>query len=288
LRSKKLRRVRNGKYILILPVFVLLFGWLFFLTSRQYNDFYTWEWFESTHDILTWDIDLWNEWIDILYSNILYTNDNYTGLLTWINEHNPDMIFMVEFTDEHDDFLWEKLKKDYPYSARTAWSEKYFGGVVFGKKPIKNLTHKVNQWAWRYSYFNTNYDEQTYDIYLIHTSSPITYSNFLMRNRQFDTIVKDYIIHKQSRNNNDKVIMLWDFNVSPWSKFYKDFKNNLSWLTNITDRFSTLFTWHVSFLPFLQSHIDHIFVSDNLKVGNVEKINTPWSDHRGFYLKNVR
>jgi hypothetical protein len=26
LRSKKLRRVRNGKYILILPVFVLLFG----------------------------------------------------------------------------------------------------------------------------------------------------------------------------------------------------------------------------------------------------------------------
>jgi amino acid transporter len=38
LRNKKL-----AKYIQIMPLFVLLFGLLFFLTSRQYNHFYTGE-----------------------------------------------------------------------------------------------------------------------------------------------------------------------------------------------------------------------------------------------------
>jgi hypothetical protein len=36
-----------------------------------------------------------------------------------IQERNPDMVFMVEFTDEHNEKLQEVLIADYPYSART-------------------------------------------------------------------------------------------------------------------------------------------------------------------------
>jgi hypothetical protein len=36
-----------------------------------------------------------------------------------IQERDPDMVFMVEFTDEHNEKLQEVLNADYPYSART-------------------------------------------------------------------------------------------------------------------------------------------------------------------------
>lgn len=80
LRNKKLKKFKNGKYTLIMPIFVLLFGLLFFLTSRQYNHFYTGEWFEDQNILTTWESVNLEDWIDILYSNILYTNDDYKGL----------------------------------------------------------------------------------------------------------------------------------------------------------------------------------------------------------------
>ena len=292
LRNKRLKKFKNGKYILILPIFVLLFGLLFFLTSRQYNDFYTGEWFEDKNTSITWEnanLGGWlEEGIDILYSNILYTNDDYEGLQQMIKDRNPDMVFMVEFTDDHNENLQEILKIEYPYSARTTWSKKYFGGVVFSKRPVKNLTHAVDQWAWRYSYFNTEYNGDNYYIYLVHTSSPITQRYFDMRNKQLGILSQDFAEHQVDRSENDKILMMWDFNVSPWSKYYKDFANMMTWLDNTTNKFSAMFTWNISFLPFVQSHIDHIFVSENVIIWNIEKVNTPWSDHRGFFIENVR
>ena len=288
LRNKKFRKVKNWKYAQILPLFILLLWLLFFLTSRQYNGFYTWEWFEDQNIIETWLQNIENNWMNILYSNILYTNDDYTWLQDMIDQYSPDMIFMVEFTDEHNKYFKSKLKKDYPYSARTNWSQKYFGGVVFSKNPIVNLTHEVDQWAWRYTYFKTNHNGLNYYIYLIHTSSPITYRHFVMRNKQFNIISKDYLAHQKVRWEDDRVIMIWDFNVSPWSKYYKDFSYSLSWLQNITTKFSHLFTRNISYLPFIQSHIDHIFTSQDVEVWNIQIVDTPGSDHRWFYIENIR
>jgi endonuclease/exonuclease/phosphatase (EEP) superfamily protein YafD len=84
------------------------------------------------------------------------------------------------------------------------------------------------------------------------------------------------------------VLMMGDFNVSPWSIYYKNFASTMTWLDNITKNFTTLFTWNVSFLPFLQSHIDHIFVSKDIVIWDIEKVNTPGSDHRGYFIQNVR
>jgi len=75
----------------------------------------------------------------------LYKNSDYTGLQIWIEKYDPDILMMVEFTDDHNENLKNILKEKYPYSARTTWSQIYFGSVVFSKYPITNLTNQVDQ-----------------------------------------------------------------------------------------------------------------------------------------------
>ena len=284
-----LKNKKIGKYTKIMPLFILLFGLLFFLSSRQYNNFYNGVWFENI-EIQSWS-DLWEynkDWLNILYSNILYLNTNYTGLQNWIKKRDPDMIFMVEFVDNIEDNLKEILKEKYPYSARTSWSQKYFGSVVFSKYPITNLTHQIDQWAWRYSYFYTNYNNKNYYIYLVHTSSPVTYENFIMRNQQFDILSEDFQLHQKDRTENDKVLVLGDFNVSPRSKYYKQLESKLIGMKNLTKNFTILFTWWIKYMPFLQVHIDHVFVNDSVLVWDVESVDTPGSDHNWFFIKDIR
>ena len=260
------------------PLFILLFGLLFFLYSKDYTNFYNWDWFDQ------------QEWtgINVLYSNILYKNHNYTGILDWINKYDADVVLMVEFTDEHYQNMKENLHDKYPYSARTSWSQKYFWNVVFSKYPIDNLTDNVDQWTWRYSHFNLKQDDKNYYFYLVHTSSPAAYKFFTMRNKQFNILMNDFEKHDLEQSQNNHVMVLWDFNVSPWSIYYKKLEAVMSGFKNMTKNFRILFTWRIKSLPFIISHIDHIFIDDDSVVSNITKLNTPGSDHRWFFIENFR
>jgi len=283
IKNKKL-----GVYVGIVPLFILLFALIFFLFSRKFNAFYNWLGFQNSNVINSGDIEMTTEWLDILYSNILYKNQDYTGLVKWIQESKPDIVLMVEFTNDHYQHMKEILHDEYPYSAINHFSKKYFGNVVFSKYPITDLSHSIDQWSWRYSYFYTQYNDKNYYIYLVHTSSPMTYRFFDMRNNQFDILVNDFNNHVEDMSDDDKIIMLWDFNVSPWSIYYKKLENSFSGLKNITKNFTILFTWRVRGLALLTSHIDHIFVSDNVLIDNIVKSKTPDSDHRWFLISNFR
>ncbi len=260
------------------PLFILMFGLLFFLYSKDYTNFYNWDWFDQ------------QEWtgINVLYSNILYKNHNYTGILDWINKYDADVVLMVEFADEHYQNMKENLYDKYPYSARTSWSQKYFWNVVFSKYPIDNLTDNVDQWTWRYSHFNLKQDDKNYYFYLVHTSSPAAYKFFTMRNKQFNILMNDFEKHDLEQSQNNHVMVLWDFNVSPWSIYYKKLEAVMSGFKNMTKNFRILFTWRIKSLPFIISHIDHIFIDDDSVVSNITKLNTPGSDHRWFFIENFR
>jgi len=131
--------------------------------------------------------------------NIRKNNYNYSGLLDIITGHNPDVLMMVEYADHHDDILASSLRTKYPYSNRYSWSMKHIGTIVYSKYPINNLIDDYPQGGWRYGYFSVNYREVPYYIYMIHTSSPITYVNFVMRNRQLGQIAQEYELHRQKR-----------------------------------------------------------------------------------------
>ena len=166
----------------------------------------------------------------------------------------------------------------------------------------------IPQASWRYGYFSINTEKWKYYFYEIHTASPVSKAFFEKRNQQLKQIKSDFFTHHQSqRERNAKIIMLGDFNTSPRSAYYADFAESFSGtLENITKTFPILFTrnlWEMlnvhkdfSFLPlwirkawgyfpFFQSHIDHVFLSPNLKFKNLKKIQIPGSDHSGFIFE---
>lgn len=227
-------------------------------------------------------------WLDILYSNILYKTKNYDEINSWILDNDADLVLMVEFTDDFGQNMSQEVLEKYPYSARVEYSDKYYGNVVFSKYPIKNLTQEIERWTWRYSYFSLNYKGTDYYIYLVHTAAPVSLRHFVMRNNQLLELAEDYQANKSKMSGDEKILILWDFNLSPWSMYYSQLVDSLDWFYDLTRDYTILFTWAYKNFPLVSSHIDHVFVNDWSRVDSLKRIKLKKSDHSGFLIKNFR
>ena len=278
------------------PAFVLIFWALFRIFSGEVQQFY--------HQDLLSKEEL-KAPIRVLYSNIYEGNSNFEDIKQKILEEHPDILVFVEFSDQHKEGLKTFLDEHYPYMNTTTRSKIFVGSVVFSKFPITNLADDFKQGSRRYGYFKVEKDQTPYYFYEIHTASPVSKSFFERRNEQLQQLRSEFLtLHPASREKNAKIIMIGDFNISPWSNYYKDFARSLSGeLQNSTRNFPFLFTWSLSEmlnvhhdfeflplwlrtvtgkLPLLRSHIDHLFISPNVNIQNLKSIQIPGSDHRGF------
>ncbi len=263
--------------IKIFFAFLILLSWLiFFLFSKKFTYFYRVD-VDQIQENMTW-------WLKILYANIYKNNTEYTWLKSIIEQKNPDLIMFVELADHHYEHLKSFLSENYPYSNSTHWSKTYVWNMVFSKKKIENRADDFPQWAWRYGYFSVNYENKPIYFYLVHMSSPINKRYFDMRNTQINYFFNDFILHQSThRIKNDKIVVLGDFNTSPWSFFYWNFAKWFEWeYINITRALSIVFTWKSFAVPVLWSHIDHIFVNKFVEINDFSVISIPWSDHRWF------
>lgn len=254
----------------------------FLLYSLKFNTFYNGEWFKN--------IDHESTWLNILYSNILYKTKNYDELQQRIFSYDADVVLMVEFTQDFDEAMWDALKQVYPYTAHMSFADKYYWNVIFSKYPVKNLSSEiaVENSRWRYSYFMVNNWNENYYIYLVHTAAPVSKYYFVMRNNQLEELIDDFLSHWVYRDENERVLVIGDFNLSPWSIYYKKLEKSLDSLYDLTKNFSVATTWAYNWIWLIASHIDHVFVDNKSKIDNLQLISTPWSDHRWFFIKNFR
>lgn len=231
--------------------------------------------------------------LKIMYSNIYKGNTNYQTILKQIQEEDPDLLLFVEFENHHKHFLKPEILKHYPYSINAADATSF----IASKYPIKIQPTSVEHEKWKYYYFQLAKDDQDYFVYLVHTSSPTELRHFKNRNIQLQKISKDFLtLHSEQRDKNAKIIMLGDFNMSPWSFYYQQFAHTLEGkMNNITRTFPILFTWNLSKLleisgtvsglpPLLRSHIDQVFLSPQVTLGSIKPFQIFGSDHRGFLL----
>lgn len=286
--------------IKISPLFLILFWILFWLYANELNNFYNQDYLEK------WELDAP---IKILFSNIYKENFNYDAIKQTISNEDPDVVMFVEFSDEHEENLKDYINEKYPYFDKTNRSRIFGWSVVMSKYPITNFHSIFKQTsAWKYWYFMVEKGTIPYYFYLIHTSSPTSYFDFKKRNQQLNIIKKEFFLeHENSRDEDAKIIMIWDFNLSPWSHYYKTFVNDFQWkFRNITRSVPMLFTRNLSemlkihkdftflptrfrkyiwYFPILWSHIDQAFVTNSLKVKNFKKIHIDWSDHDWFVFE---
>lgn len=277
-RFRKFKNRLGGIKKLFVGIFILLHGFVFLIYSREFNSFY---------NIKLTDNIQWIGWLKMLYANIHKDNNDYTWIRNMIEKQNPDLLMFVEFGENHYNNLKDFLQQRYPYINSTTWSKKFVGSMVFSKYPIENWADDFPQWNWRYAYFQLKLNKKDYYIYLVHTSSPDSNNHYIMRNEQLKSFLDNFRLHQSKhRDNNDNVMIVGDFNVSPWSIFYKRFQNWLwSGFVNLTRQPPILFTWYLLYVPIFWSHIDHVWVNFDLKNLSLKSIKIDWSDHRGLLIK---
>ena len=107
----------------------LIFCFLFFWYSKQFNHFYVTEPF--TQEVQSGSLK-------ILFANIHKDNINYEGIKKTISDTDPDMLMFVEFADHHYEHLKDLLQAKYPYTNNTTRSKTFIGSMVFSKYPLTN------------------------------------------------------------------------------------------------------------------------------------------------------
>lgn len=285
-------------------------------SKKRYAHFFIlWFWILLVHNLLTVQnfyhqpllSNTLKNPIKIMFSNIYKDNMNIDAITTVITKEKPDILLFVEFSEEHKKQLKQLLEPSYPYMNIASRSKLAIGGVVFSKYPITNLNTNIQQGHRRYWYFSISKDNIPYYFYLIHTASPVSKHFFKQRNNQLQQVASDIKnIHSLQRPQDTKVIMIGDFNTSPWSTYYQNFTTQLSGIIeNATRAFPLVFTrdlgkmieFHkdLAFLPNsirniwkylpLQSHIDQLFISQSVKIQNLKTLQITGSDHKGFVFE---
>lgn len=272
------RRTKHKSFKIFLTILVtILTIWIWTLYSSEFF------WFYNQNDE---SIRLTSKsWIEVFYANILYKNTDYKSLQEKIIEENPDIVIMVEFSDDHEDEMKEFFKENYPYMNRNSRSTMLAGDVVFSKLPIKNAYTTWIEWKWnrKYSYIQVECEnlkfkcENNFDLYVIHTAAPVSLENFEMRNNQLEQLWLDF----KQKDNSNPIVVIWDFNLSPRSYYYKKLIKNWN-LENALSFQNPNYTRSLLQQWIFRSHIDQLFISKNIKISPVIIENLSWSDHRSF------
>lgn len=268
---------------IIYAVLLALFGILSGLFLADFRWFYNNNGFPYSDDWSNISANIEElQWVKILYANVLYVNKNFEDFLDSIEDVDADILSFVEFTDGHmEDFVEKGFLEKYPYTNTVIWSKDVywtvFENIVFSKYPLVNVNSTQQEWFWRYSYVGIDLWEEILYLYVIHTASPYSYYFFENRNGHLEKIANDIKKNNQLIPDNSNVVVVGDFNTSPWSYFYKKFEKEIDpYLYNIAKQKFSVFTWNVLFM-FTQ--IDHAFVSDNIVVENMEIFDVIGSDH---------
>ena len=275
------RRKHKSVRIFFTILITILTIWIWTLYSSEFFWFYN----QNDESIRLNDNE---EWIKVFYANILYKNTDYKSLQDKIVQEDPDIVVLVEFSDEHEDEMKAFFKDNYPYMNRNSWSTMLAGDVVFSKFPIRNskTIWLWGRWARKYSYIDIDCEwyipncENGVDLYVVHTAAPVSTTNFAMRNGQLEQLWNEFAYKK----TNIPYIIIWDFNLSPWSYYYSKMTKNRNVLNALSFQ-SPSYTRSLLQQWIFRSHIDQLFISPNIKISQVKIENLIWSDHRSFTFR---
>lgn len=208
--------------------------------------------------------------IRILQSNVRTDNTNYQNFINFVNSASADIISVQEVNIDWVINL-EVLREKYPFIVVSP-REDNFGIAVLSKVPIEEQEivefGKSGVPSIRVSFY---IQERKVTLISVHTLPPIGEEYFNARNAQLSDL--GGII----RNIGNPVIVVGDLNISMWSSYYNSFVE-LAGLKNSRGGFGILPTWPTN-IPFLKIPIDHILVSDDFVIKNVEVCEDIGSDH---------
>lgn len=210
--------------------------------------------------------------LKILQTNVLFINKDPARLRALIAAENPDLVVTSETPPVFAQML-EELKKDYPYQDLRPQKGNPRGLGVISKVKLDGAmrTHFDHKGV-PSQIFTLRLDGQDITFVSIHPFTPT--ENIERRDNEFRMIAARYDKHPT-----DNLVVLGDFNATPYCAAYKELVNSLN-LRNARDGFGIYPSWP-TFLPtpFLRIPIDHVLVSGDIGVADFRTGANIGSDH---------
>lgn len=216
--------------------------------------------------------------IRILSFNINIENKNYEEVINVVQKNRPDVTLFMEVDKKAVENLKAGLKNTLPYVFRSPGG----GLAILSRFPIQDAKgDNFNRQGGHNLIATLEVDKKPIKLIGTHPIVPIKPGNFHSRNRQLAAL-SNYI-----RGLNQPLILVGDFNLTPWSPYYRQFINKTK-LHNTRLGFGILPTWprpasHVHLphllLPLMNIPIDHCFVSKHFSVAGIYTGANANSDH---------
>jgi endonuclease/exonuclease/phosphatase (EEP) superfamily protein YafD len=250
---------------------IVILVWLFTLVLNLTEIL---PWYLSKQQIVAERSDV----LTVMSFNICGNNTDTLAIVRSIQAVNPDVVMLVEVSPKMMEQITASLEGEFPARFRSPG-----GGLgVLSKLPLKSAqgekfagSDATNLMA------SIEYHQREIKIIGTHPMVPKGLELFEDRNQHLQAI-GNYL-----KDTQDAVILLGDFNLTPWSPYYRQLVQTTG-LHNTRMGFGILPTWTRSsscaelpnwLIPILNIPIDHIFVSKNFQVVRTYTGENGNSDH---------
>lgn len=215
--------------------------------------------------------------------NVNIENQEYQAAINVVRNDNPNVALFIEIQDEWFKKLKTGLKDVYPYSFRSPGG----GLAIFSQIPLEDVGGINLDGVGHHLIANLEVNGKLIHFIGTHPFVPVKPSTFQRRNLQLLALEK-YIQQQQK-----PVIIAGDFNLTPWSPYYRKFIKKTG-LHNTRLGFGTLPSWpHPTtyikkipswLMPLINIPIDHCFVSKEFGVVNTRISGSGNSDHAAIIV----
>ncbi|MEO0396409.1 MAG: endonuclease/exonuclease/phosphatase family protein [Cyanobacteria bacterium P01_A01_bin.137] len=190
--------------------------------------------------------------IRVMTYNLWIDNPKIDAIEQSIQHENPDILFLSEISQTTMDEL--TLRLDYSHNYRTTGGN----NALFSRYPILEATTDDFGVKTTGRTFNLvaklQVENEMVTLIGVHPPVPILRKFFHIRNHQLDTLID------ASRGLDGKLIVLGDFNATPWSPYFQRFERQ-SQLQNAGRGHWILATWYFNQTiktRYIKIPIDHI------------------------------
>lgn len=213
--------------------------------------------------------------IKLMNANVLSRNEQYDRLVQLIEKERPDIIFLQELSPQWVAAL-EAIRADYPFSYTQPRYDN-FGIGIYSRRPLDAVTH-VDSPPHDYPTIvaTITIDGKPLTLINTHPTIPLTQSGFEARNHHLGSIAG--LVQAAAGN----VILSGDFNTAMWSPAYRALEETTG-LENARQGAGILPTWP-TFMPFAMIPIDHVMVSNDVRVVDIRRGDRTGSDHLPLLL----
>ncbi len=210
-----------------------------------------------------------DESIRIVSFNVGAGRADTTELLTWVGESEADLVFLLESTE---DYVSAMPTADIGYSISNEIPEdRHYGISVLGRDAANVEQLRLGVTRDPVMRVETTIGDQPIAVYAVHPRPPDSEAKSEARDSLFAELA-DLVMREAV-----PVIVIGDFNASPWSYAFREFTADTE-LLNSQNGYGLSATWPTGF-PVTLVPLDHMLHSDGLTTVDRQVGPDPGSDH---------